>query len=57
MLGLKFGVISCDFALCYFIQYCIVLILCSVIQIMDMRNILGKRASKVGYGINLYLLF
>ena len=30
-------------------QYCIEFNLCSVIQIMDMRNILSNHASKVGY--------
>ena len=37
-------------------RYCIEFILCSVIQIMDMRNILSNRASKVGYEIKFYYL-
>ena len=36
--------------------YCIEFIMCSVIQIMDMRNILNNRASKVGYEIKFYHL-
>ena len=57
MLGLKFVVISSDFCLMLFDLVLHRIIMRSVIQIMDMRHILIKRASKVGNKVNFFTVY